>query len=156
MSSAFQQRWLSPARPAPAGIVARTAAWVAVATAIVYAGQKVYMAAIGKIGMPGHLAPESVQAQFQHPGLAQAGNAAIGLLAGALALATITRWGARIPRWMLRTALLVTLTMLTMGAAITVYRAELLFEVVLALTQTAAWFVAVGSYHLRSRTLVLQ
>lgn len=77
--------------------MARLAAYVAAIGWLVYAGEKVYMAAIGKIGMPGHLAPESVQARYDHASLAQVGNSALGIVVAAIALATVHRWARRIP-----------------------------------------------------------
>lgn len=146
--------------PEPAGRLVRVAALVAAVTMLGYAGQKVYMAFVGKIGMPGKYAPQSVQETFDHPSLAQAGNASVGLLSVLLVLATVMRWGACIPRLPLLGALVVALVMLSLGAAISIHRAGLdptdptwsdLFDVVVGLAQIGAWFVVVGSYAVRSR-----
>lgn len=55
------------------------------------------MSAIGKIGMPGQVAPASVQARYDHASLAQAANAGLGILVATIALATVHRWAHRIP-----------------------------------------------------------
>ncbi|BDM69561.1 hypothetical protein HEK616_30480 [Streptomyces nigrescens] len=151
---------LRPARPAPAGIRVRVAVWLTVACSLVYVGQKVYMAARGEVGMPGHPAPAPVQAQFAHPGWAQAGNASLGLLAALVAWATTARWAARIPRWALLCALAPTVVLQSLGAAITIQRADLdlahlgwgpVDEVVMGSVGIAAWIVVAVSYVLRSR-----
>ncbi|MEV5239531.1 hypothetical protein AB0K89_10525 [Streptomyces cinnamoneus] len=149
-----------PARPAPAGRGVRVAVWLTVAGSLVYTGQKMYMAAHGEIGMPGHPAPADVQAQFEHPRLAQAGNAALGLVAALVAWSTIARWGARIPRWALLCALTLTAVLQVLGALITVQRADLdpahlgwgsAYEAVAGGVGLAAWIVVLVSYVLRSR-----
>ncbi|MFG2981789.1 hypothetical protein ACGFYQ_11120 [Streptomyces sp. NPDC048258] len=150
----------APARPAPAGRFVWLAAGLAVAFMLVYSGIKVYMAARGEIGMPGHPAPESVQARFEHPALAQAGNAFLGAVAAAVAAATVTRWGALIPRWMVLGALAVALVMQALGAVITLRREGLdpvsggwgiVADGVAPAAQLAAWGVVGVSYFLRTR-----
>ncbi|MEU9497431.1 hypothetical protein [Streptomyces sp. NPDC048196] len=151
---------LRPARPAPAGPRVRVAVWLTVAGSLVYVGQKAYMAARGEVGMPGHPAPAEVQAQFAHPGLAQAGNASLGLLAVVVAWATIARWGARIPRWALLCALALAAVLQSLGAVITVQRTDFdmvrlgwgpVYEAVMGSVGIAAWVVVTVSYFLRSR-----
>lgn len=151
---------LRPARPAPAGTRVRVAVWLTVAGSLVYVGQKVYMAMRGEVGMPGHPAPAQVQAQFAHPGLAQAGNASLGLLAVLVAWATIARWGARIPRWTLLCALAPTAVLQSLGAVITIQRTDFdlahlgwgpVYEAVTGSVGIAAWVVVAVSYFLRSR-----
>lgn len=151
---------LRPGRPAPAGVRVRVAVWLTVAGSLVYVGQKVYMAARGEIGMPGHPAPAHVQAQFAHPGWAQAGNATLGLLEVLVAWATIARWGARIPRWALLCALALTAALQSLGAVITIQRADFdladlgwgpVYEAVTGSVGIAAWIVVTVSYVLRSR-----
>lgn len=85
------------APPAAPGPLARLSAYVVASGWLVYAGEKVYMSAIGQIGMPGHVAPASVQDRFDHASLAQAGNAGLGILAATVALGTVHRWTRRIP-----------------------------------------------------------
>ncbi|MFI9309792.1 hypothetical protein [Streptomyces triculaminicus] len=152
---------LRPARPVPARVRVRVAAWLSVAGSLVYVGQKVYMAAHGRVGMPGHPAPASVQAQFEHPGLAQAGNASLGLVAALVAWATVARWGDRAPRWALLSALAVAAVMQSLGAVITIGRADLapghlgwnaVYEVASGSVGLAAWAVVTASYWLRTRT----
>jgi hypothetical protein len=147
-------------RPEPPGRFVGVATVIAAATMVGYVGQKVYMAWIGKIGMPGKYAPQSVQESFDHPALAQAGNAFLALLSVLLVLATVMRWGGGIPRLPLLGALLVALGMLSLGAATSIRRNGLdltdptwsaAFDVVLGLAQIGAWFVVVGSYAVRSR-----
>ncbi|GAB7035794.1 hypothetical protein JCM4914_72550 [Streptomyces platensis subsp. malvinus] len=151
---------LRSARPVPAGFAVRVAAWVSVVGSLVYVGQKVYMAARGEVGMPGHPAPAHVQAQFAHPGLAQAGNAALGLLAAVVAWATTARWGARLPRWALLCALAPTVVLQWLGALLILQRADLalthlgwgpLYEAVAGSVGIVAWIVVAVSYVRRSR-----
>ncbi|GHC39888.1 hypothetical protein GCM10010507_12330 [Streptomyces cinnamoneus] len=136
------------------------AVWLTVAGSLVYAGQKVYMAARGEIGMPGHPAPAHVQAQFEHPGWAQAGNAALGIVAALVPWSTITHWGARIPRWALLCALALATVLQLLGGLITLQRADLdlahlgwgsAYEAVAGGVGIAAWIVVLVSYCLRSR-----
>jgi hypothetical protein len=156
----FRRKLLKPARPVPAGLFVRLAACVAVAELLVYSAQKVYMAVRGEIGMPGHPAPAAVQAQFAHAGLAQAGNAALGALAALVALASVTRWGARIPRWALCCALTLSLVVLSLGAVATLGRTDFAWghvgwgEVLGFVrdgAQFGAWLVVAVSYGLRTR-----
>ncbi|MFF4284498.1 hypothetical protein ACFY0R_04135 [Streptomyces sp. NPDC001633] len=151
---------LRPARPAPAGPRVRIAVWLTVTGSLVYVGQKVYMAARGEVGMPGHPAPAEVQAQFAHPGLAQAGNASLGLLAVVVAWATTARWGARIPRWALLCALALAAVLQSLGAVIMIRRTDFglahlgwgpVYEAVTGSVGIAAWIVVAVSYFLRSR-----
>ncbi len=151
---------LRPARPAPAGPRARVAVWLTVTGSLVYVGQKLYMAARGEVGMPGHPAPAEVQAQFAHPGLAQAGNASLGLLAVGVAWATTARWGARIPRWALLCALALAAVLQSLGAVIMIQRTDFglahlgwgpVYEAVTGSVGIAAWSVVAVSYFLRSR-----
>jgi len=133
---------------------------VAATALLLYAGQKAYMAVRGEIGMPASPAPDWVQAQHQHPALEQAGNAALGVMTAMLALATITRWGSRIPRWLLLRSLAVASVLLSMGAAVDIWRmgrdpdnptATAVLEAAWTVVQIAAWFVVVFSYALRTR-----
>ncbi|MFD8542397.1 hypothetical protein [Streptomyces sp. NPDC059649] len=158
--AAIRRILLRPARPAPAGGRVRVAVWLTVAGSLVYVGQKAYMAARGEVGMPGHPAPAHVQAQFAHPGWAQAGNASLGLLAVWVAWATIARWGERIPRWVLLCALALTAVLQSLGAVITLQRADFdlahlgwgpVYEAVTGSVGIAAWIVVTVSYFLRSR-----
>ncbi|TJZ57134.1 hypothetical protein FCH28_06645 [Streptomyces piniterrae] len=156
----IRRKLLTPAGPVPARPFVRLAAGLAIVEMLVYTAQKVYMAARGEVGMPGHPAPAAVQAQFEHAGLAQAGNASLGLIAALVALATVTRWGSRIPRWMLLCAVSLASVMQSLGAVIMIQRADLdlahldgsaAFEVVSGGVQIAAWLVVATSYYVRSR-----
>ena len=117
------------------------------------------MACVGKIGMPGRYAPEYIQARFHHPAVDQAGNAALGLLVVLLVLATVMRWGARLPRVPLLAALVVASVVFSDGAAIDMHRAGLdltdptwsaSWHVMSDLVELGAWFVVVVSYAARS------
>ncbi|MFG2289735.1 hypothetical protein ACGFOU_27140 [Streptomyces sp. NPDC048595] len=156
----IRRKLLGPARPVPAGLFVRLATYLAVLEMLVYIAQKVYMAGRGEIGMPGHPAPDSVQARFAHAGLAQAANAALGALAATVALATVTRWGARIPRWALCCALVLALVMLSLGAVATLGRPDVVggrlgwsgvWESLREGGQLGAWLVVAVSYGLRTR-----
>lgn len=72
---------------------ARLAAWVVAAQLLLYAAEKVYMAAIGRVGLPGMVATDEVNAQYADIPLLQLGNAALGLLGAAIVLATLRHWG---------------------------------------------------------------
>ncbi|WP_181923478.1 DUF3995 domain-containing protein [Streptomyces inhibens] len=155
----IRRQLLRPARPEPAGLFVQLAVGLAIAEMLVYAVQKVYMAARGEVGMPGHPAPDSVQAQFEHAAFAQAANASLGVVAALVALATVTRWGSRIPRWTLLSALTLTLVMQSLGAAITLRRTDFdlahlggsaVFETLSGGVQIAAWLVVAMSYYVRT------
>jgi hypothetical protein len=82
---------------------ARSAAprWAGYAAALLgleYAVAKTVMAARGELGLPGHPAPPEAYERFSGDVVAaQLGNAALGLLLTALALALVQRWGRRVP-----------------------------------------------------------
>jgi hypothetical protein len=153
------QRFLGPPPDAPA-TVARLAAYVAAAGWLGYATQKIYMAAIGKLGMPGGVAPERVQVQYDHPSLAQAGNAALGVLTAVVVLATVQAWARRIPARVLLTVLAAASVPVVAGVVITLTRLPdnadgaawwerldgLLYGV-----QVLAWLVVVATYARRTR-----
>jgi hypothetical protein len=133
---------------------------VSTTTGLSYVGQKIYMACVGKIGMPGRYAPEYVQERFHHPALDQAGNAALGLLVVVLVLATVMPWGARLPRVPLLAALVVASVVFSDGAAIDLQRAGLdltsptwsaSWHVMSDLVEISLWFVVVVSYAVGSR-----
>ncbi|MGI5350036.1 hypothetical protein ACQEU8_17900 [Streptomyces sp. CA-250714] len=156
----IRHKLLRPARPAPAGPLVRLAAWLTVAGSLAYVGQKLYMASRGEVGMPGHPASAQVQAQFEHPGLAQAGNATLGLVAALVAWATIAAWGARVPRWALLCALFPAAVTESLGAALIVQRAALdlehldwypCYETLSGSIAIASWLTVALSYTLRSR-----
>ncbi|MEV7519201.1 hypothetical protein [Streptomyces sp. NPDC091371] len=139
----------------PAGRGVRVAAWVAGGGMLVYAGLKVYMALRGQIGMPGSPAPPEVQARFEHPALAQAGNAVLGAGAAVVVWAAVARWGARIPRWALLGALALAVAMQLAGAVATVARAgggASPLDWALSGVQLAAWGVVTVSYAARTRS----
>ncbi|MFB9431763.1 DUF3995 domain-containing protein [Streptoalloteichus tenebrarius] len=107
----------------------RRPSWPAYLVAVdllVYAGAKAYMAAEGRLGLPGgpRVPPESYQ-QYDHVWARQLGLAGMGVLAAVLALATVRPWGARIPRWMVMAALGVQFVFSAMGASVIVHNALL-------------------------------
>lgn len=105
LPAAVRRRALAGPQVRPPGPWTRVAVLLATVEMLVYAGEKVCMAAIGKIGMPRAVAPDSVQAGFTHPSLAQAGNATLGVVAALLAVTTLAPWVARVPRWAMLVAL---------------------------------------------------
>lgn len=92
-------------------------AWVAYATclgALVYGAMKVYMAAEGRIGLPGFATSGAV---LDHIVLRQLGLVAVDLVGAVIALATVQSWGRIIPRWLLLTAVWSICVMVAAGAA---------------------------------------
>jgi hypothetical protein len=88
----------------------RWAAYIAAVFSLEYAVGKVVMAARGELGVPGHPAPPEAVARFAGDiTTAQLGNAALGLLSVAVALAFAQRWGRRVPRPLLAAGGLVAL-----------------------------------------------
>jgi hypothetical protein len=76
----------------------RWAGFAAAILALEYAVAKIVMAARGELGLPGHPAPPEAYERFSGDVVAaQLGNAALGLLTAALALALVQRWGRRVP-----------------------------------------------------------
>ena len=152
-------RFLGPP-PAAAGTLARVAAYVAATGWLEYAAEKVYMAAIGKIGMPGRVAPERVQVQYDHPSLAQAGNAALGVFTAVVVLATVQRWARWIPARVMLTVLAAASVPVVAGVVITLTRLpgnvdgvawwEVLDGLLYGL-QVLAWLVVVATYARRTR-----
>lgn len=98
-------------------------AYAAAASALGYSAMKVYMAAKGQIGLPGFPASEAETARHDSPAADQLGNAALGLVGAALALATVQRWGRVVPRWLLLVGLAVASALEGFGAAVLVARA---------------------------------
>jgi Protein of unknown function (DUF3995) len=98
--------------------------WAGFAAAILgleYAVAKVVMAAREELGLPGHPAPQEAYERF--PGdivAAQLGNAALGLLTAALALALVQRWGRRVPTAVLAAGAIVALAGSIAGAVVVV------------------------------------
>jgi hypothetical protein len=83
-------------------IAPRWAAWTAAVLDAEYAVSKVVMAARGELGVVGHPAPPEAYEHFTGDVVAaQLGNAGLGMLGVALALALGHRWGRRIPAWLL-------------------------------------------------------
>ncbi|WP_282105823.1 MULTISPECIES: DUF3995 domain-containing protein [unclassified Crossiella] len=95
----------------------RWAVFVVAAQMLFYAGEKVYMAAVGQVGLPGMVAPDSVQAQYSQTWLLQLGNAGLGVVAAGIVLATLRRWGP-VARWVLLGALVVTLGAMAAGVVL--------------------------------------
>ena len=76
----------------------RWAGWTAALFGVEYAVSKVVMATRGELGVVGHPAPREVTESFSGDVVvAQLGNAGLGVLMVALALALVHRWGRRIP-----------------------------------------------------------
>ena len=79
-------------------IAPRWAGYTAALFGLEYAVAKAVMAARGELGVPGHTAPPEAAARFDGDIVtAQLGNAGLGLVIAALALALVHRWGRRIP-----------------------------------------------------------
>lgn len=97
-------------------------AYAAAASALGYSAMKVYMAAKGQIGLPGFPASAAETATHDHPAADQLGNAALGVVSAALALATVQRWGRIVPRWILLLALTSASALEGVGAAVLVAR----------------------------------
>ncbi|MBB5429996.1 hypothetical protein [Nocardiopsis composta] len=108
----------SPAAPDAArtrGLV-RTAGLVTAAHWLFYTAEKAYLAAAGRLGMLGSPdPPASAYREIPDVAAAQLGNAAIGALATALVLLSLTRAARILPRPLLLGALLL-ITLATAGA----------------------------------------
>lgn len=77
----------------------RWAGWTAALFGVEYAASKVVMATRGELGVVGHPAPREATESFSGSVVvAQLGNAVLGLLTAAVALALVQRWGRRVPR----------------------------------------------------------
>jgi hypothetical protein len=80
----------------------RWAGWTAAIFGVEYAVSKVVMATRGELGVVGHPAPPEATESFSGSVVgAQLGNAALGLLMAAVALALVHGWGRRMPRALL-------------------------------------------------------
>jgi hypothetical protein len=76
----------------------RWAGWTAALFGVEYAVSKVVMATRGELGVVGHPAPREATESFSGSvAAAQLGNAGLGLLMAAVALALVHPWGRRIP-----------------------------------------------------------
>lgn len=79
-------------------IAPRWAGYIAALFGLEYAVAKAVMAARGELGVPGHPAPREATEGFTGDVVAaQLGNASLGLVSAAIALALVHRWGRRIP-----------------------------------------------------------
>ncbi len=151
--------------PAAWGWAAPRSAWPAYLCAVallVYAVEKGYYAAHGRIGVPGgpHV-PDSAYQELHHIALRQWTLAGLGLAGALLALATVTPPGRHIPRWLMLCLLWGALLpmvaglpylvadVLTRGAS-TLDRAVGLSRPPL---QLAVWGAMAWSYQRRSRVL---
>lgn len=91
--------------------------WAAYATclgALVYGAMKVYMAAEGRIGLPGFA---TSGATLDYIVLRQLGLVTADLVGAVIALATVQSWGRIISRWLLLTAVWSICVMVAAGAA---------------------------------------
>jgi hypothetical protein len=97
-------------------------AWAGYAAALFgleYALAKAFMAARGELGLPGHPAPREAYEGFSGSVVAaQLGNAAVGLLSLAIALALVQGWGRRIPASVLAAGAATALASSLAGAAV--------------------------------------
>jgi hypothetical protein len=76
----------------------RWAGWTAALFGVEYAVSKIVMATQGELGVVGHPAPREATESFSGSvAVAQLGNAGLGLLVAAVALALVHPWGRRIP-----------------------------------------------------------
>ncbi len=102
-------------------IAPRQAGWTAAILGLQYAIGKVAMAGREELGVPGHPAPPQAYEAFSGDiALAQLGNAAVGLLTVALALALVQPWGRRVPRMLLAAGTVVALLGNIAGALVVV------------------------------------
>ncbi|WP_305883938.1 DUF3995 domain-containing protein [Crossiella sp. SN42] len=95
----------------------RWAALVVAAQMLCYAGEKVYMAAIGRVGLPGMVGADSAGWGSGEVWLLQLGNAGLGAFAAAIVLATLRDWGP-VARWVVLGALVVTLAAMAAGVVL--------------------------------------
>jgi uncharacterized membrane protein YeaQ/YmgE (transglycosylase-associated protein family) len=103
------------------GIVPKWAGYAAALLGLQYAVSKVVMAARGELGVPWHPAPPEAYERFSGDVVAsQLGNAALGLLSAAIALALVQRWGRWIPATLLAAAAAVALVSSVAGAVVVV------------------------------------
>jgi hypothetical protein len=99
----------------------RWAGYAAALLGLEYAGSKVVMAARGKLGLPGDQAPPEAYEGFSGDVVvAQLGNAALGLLTVAIALALVLGWGRRVPAVVLAAGTVVSLVSGIAGAVVVV------------------------------------
>ncbi len=99
----------------------RWAGYVAALFALEYAVAKVVMAGRGELGVPGHSAPPEDYERFSGDVvLAQLGNAALGLVTAALALALVTSCGRRVPSALLAGGAIVVLAAAVAGSVVVV------------------------------------
>lgn len=90
--------------------------WAAYTTclgALVYGIMKLYMAAEGRIGLPGFA---TSGAGLDHIVLRQLGLVAVDLVGAVIALATIQPWGRSVPRWLLLPAVWSVFVIVAVGA----------------------------------------
>lgn len=100
--------------------------WVAYAACLctlVYGAMKVYMAAIGHIGLPGFPAPADVSATYDHIVLRQLGLAATAVIATMIPLAIVRSWDRIVPRWLLLIAVWSGFVLLGAGSTVFFLRA---------------------------------
>lgn len=89
------------------------AAYVTCFGALVYGAMKVYMAAEGRVGLPGFVTNGTT---LDHIMLRQLGLVAVDLVGAVVALATVRSWGRVIPRWLLLTVVWGICVMVVAGA----------------------------------------
>ncbi|WHT20605.1 DUF3995 domain-containing protein [Crossiella sp. CA-258035] len=95
----------------------RWAALVVAAQMLFYAGEKVYMAAIGRVGLPGMVGADSSAWGSGEVWLLQLGNAGLGVFAAGIVLATLRGWGP-VARWVVLGALVLTLAAMAAGVVL--------------------------------------
>jgi hypothetical protein len=77
-------------------------AYVCAAALLVYAVEKGWYATEGKLGLPGGpRVPDEVYAELPTSHYVSGPSRRSGLFGALLALATVLRWGGRIPRWIM-------------------------------------------------------
>jgi hypothetical protein len=99
----------------------RWAGYAAALLGLEYSISKIIMAARGELGLPGHPAPPEAYERFSGDVVvAQLGNAGLGLLGVAVALALVQRWGRRLPAAVLAAGATLALVSGIAGAAVLV------------------------------------
>jgi hypothetical protein len=104
-------------RPRPVMQTGTIAAIIAFACTAIYSGMKVVMARRGELGLPGFPAKASSYVGRDNISQDEWMLAALGFAATGVALATLVPWTARVPRWIVATAVWVAGISQAAGAA---------------------------------------